>query len=116
MKKKENSETPEEMIVLSDDTFDAEIGNSDLPFLVDFWAPWCAPCHIVSPAVEELARDYEGRIKVGKMNVDENPLIPGRFGIRSIPTLLLFKDGQVADKVIGAVPKETLEDLIKRAL
>ncbi|MBW2038874.1 MAG: thioredoxin [Deltaproteobacteria bacterium] len=106
----------EGVIVLSDDSFDAEIGSSELPFLVDFWAPWCAPCHIVSPAVEELAREYQGRIKAGKMNVDENPLTPGRFGIRSIPTLLLFRDGQVVDKIIGAVPKETLEDLIKRAL
>ncbi|RLB05800.1 MAG: thioredoxin [Deltaproteobacteria bacterium] len=106
----------EDLIILSDDNFDAEIGNSELPFLVDFWAAWCAPCHMIAPAVEELAREYRGRVKFGKMNVDENPLTPGRFGIRSIPTLLLFKDGQVIDKVIGAVPKEALENLIKKAL
>ena len=106
----------EEMIVLSDDNFDAEIGNSEVPYLVDFWASWCGPCQIIAPAVEELAREYRGKIKVGKMNVDENPLTPAKFGIRSIPTLFLFKEGQLVDKIIGAVPKETLEDLIKRAV
>jgi len=106
----------DEMIVLSDDNFDTEIGNAEVPFLVDFWASWCAPCIVIAPAVEALAREYLGKIKVGKINVDENPLTPGRFGIRSIPTLLLFKDGQVIDKVIGSVPKSTLEDLVKRAL
>ena len=106
----------EDMIVLSDDNFDAEIGNSEVPYLVDFWAAWCGPCFMIAPAVEQLAREYEGRIKVGKMNVDENPLTPAKFGIRSIPTVFLFKDGQLVDKIIGAVPKETLEDLIKRAV
>ena len=106
----------EEMIVLSDDNFDAEIGNSEVPYLVDFWASWCGPCQIIAPAVEELAREYRGKIKVGKMNVDENPLTPAKFGIRSIPTLFLFKEGQLVDKIIGAVPKGTLEDLIKRAV
>lgn len=106
----------EEVVVLSDGSFDAEVGNSELPFLVDFWAAWCAPCHMIAPAVEALAREYQGKIKCGKVNVDENPLTPGRFGIRSIPTLLLFKDGKLIDQIIGAVPKETLEDLIKKVL
>ena len=105
-----------EIMVLDDNNFDSVVGGSDVPVLVDFWASWCAPCLMVAPVVEELAKEYGGKVKFAKLNVDENPLTPGRFGIRSIPTLILFKDGQIVDKVIGAVPKQVLEDLIKKAL
>jgi len=105
-----------EIMVLNDSNFDSVVGGSDVPVLVDFWASWCAPCLMVAPVVEELANEYGGKVKFAKLNVDENPVTPGRFGIRSIPTLILFKDGQIVDKVIGAVPKQVLEDLIKKAL
>lgn len=103
-------------MVLNDDNFDAEVGQSEIPVLVDFWAPWCGPCLMVAPVIEELAEEYKGRCKFGKLNVDENPVTAGRFGIRSIPTLILFKDGQVVDRLVGALPKENIEELIKRGL
>ncbi len=85
-----------------------EIINSDKPVLVDFWAEWCGPCKMIGPVVEELANDYDGRAVIGKVNVDENPNVSVKFGIRSIPTLLVFKNGEIVDKQIGAVPKGVL--------
>lgn len=100
---------------LSDADFDTTIG-SDQPTLVDFWAPWCGPCKAIGPVVEELAGEYEGKISVAKMNVDDNPVTPGKFGIRAIPTLILFKGGEVVDQITGAVGKSQLIDLINKAL
>jgi len=94
---------------LTDATFDSEIADASLPMIVDFWAPWCGPCRMVGPVVEEIAGDHAGKVIVGKVNVDENPATASKFGIMSIPTIILFKDGQMAKKVIGARPKADLE-------
>ena len=99
---------------LTDSNFDEEISNGIV--LVDFWAEWCGPCRRIAPIVEELAGQYDGRATVGKLNVDENPNIPGRFMIRGIPTLLLFKNGQLADTLVGLQPKEDIARMIERHL
>jgi thioredoxin 1 len=97
---------------LNDSNFDEAI-KSDKPVLVDFWAEWCGPCKMIGPVVEELAGDYEGKAVIAKLNVDENPQVTARFGVRSIPTLLVFKNGQVVDKQVGAVPKSVLAQKIQ---
>ncbi|MGQ9630711.1 MAG: thioredoxin TrxA [bacterium] len=98
--------------ILTDSNFDDEVLKSDRPVLVDFWAPWCGPCRMVSPIVEEIAREYDGKLKVGKLNTDENPEITTKYGIRSIPTLLFFKGGKIVETVIGAVPKGKLQKVV----
>jgi thioredoxin 1 len=101
---------------VTDDTFESEVLNSDVLTVVDFWAPWCAPCHVISPALEDLANDYEGRLRVVKMNVDQNPRAPINYGVQAIPNLIFFKDGKTVDQVIGAVPKAMLQQRIEALL
>lgn len=108
--------TSQHVTEVSDATFEREILQSAMPTLVDFWAPWCGPCRVVGPIVEELAAQYSGRIKVAKMNVDNNPVTSGKYGIRGIPTLILFKDGEAVDQIVGAVPKGQIEALLQKAL
>ncbi len=101
---------------ISDETFEQEVLKSDKPTLVDFWAPWCGPCKAIAPFLEELSIAYSDRIKFTKMNVDDNPKTPGKLGIRSIPTLIIFKNGKPQVQQIGAVPISTLEEFLKKAL
>lgn len=101
---------------VGDDNFEAEVVRSNLPVLIDFWAPWCGPCKSIAPAIEELAREYEGRLKVAKLNVDENPVTPSRYGVRGIPNLIIFKGGAVKEQLVGAVPKSRLTDAIEKVL
>lgn len=103
-------------IEITDANFEEVIVKSGKPALVDFWAEWCGPCRMVGPVVEELAKDYDGRAVIGKVNVDNNPNISMQFGIRNIPALLFFKDGKVVDKQIGAVPRNVLEEKLKAQL
>jgi thioredoxin 1 len=101
---------------ITDTNFETEVINSDLPVLIDFWAPWCAPCRAIGPVVDELSREFTGKLKVVKMNVDDNPLTPSRFGVRSIPNLLIFKNGQVKDQIVGAVPKQMFVQAINKVV
>lgn len=96
------------MLELTDQTFKSEVLDYEGVVLVDFWAPWCGPCRMVAPIVEELAKEYQGKAKVAKLNVDQNPNIAGKYGIMSIPTLMIFKNGQPADQIVGAQPKQAI--------
>ena len=106
----------ERITQVGDDNFEAEVLRSSLPVLIDFWAPWCGPCKSIAPVIEELAREYEGRLKVAKLNVDENPGTPSRYGVRGIPNLIILKGGAVKEQLVGAVPKSRLVNAIEKAL
>jgi thioredoxin 1 len=101
---------------VGDDNFEAEVIRSELPVLIDFWAPWCGPCKSIAPIIEELAGEYEGRLKVTKLNVDDNPVTPSRYGVRGIPNLIILKGGTVKEQIVGAVPKLRLVQAIENAL
>jgi thioredoxin 1 len=103
-------------LVITDSNFDELVLKSDKPVLIDFWADWCGPCRTVGPLVEEIGREYDGQAIVGKVDVDHNPAISDRYGIRNIPALLFFKNGEIVDKQIGAVPKSVLVDKLKKQL
>lgn len=109
-------ETKSFLVHVNDRNFSSEVLQSNIPVLVDFWATWCVPCQAISPIVEELAQEFVGRVKVTKLNVDENPMTPSQYGVRGIPTLILFKDGRVIDQIIGSVPKSRLKAMIEKAL
>jgi thioredoxin len=106
----------EGILEIDDGNFDTEVLQSDKPVLVDFWAPWCGPCKAIGPVIEELASTYGDRVKFTKCNVDDNPVTPGKYGIRAIPTLIFFKDGNVADQITGMVAKTKLEESISSIL
>jgi thioredoxin 1 len=104
------------LVHVNDKNFAVEVLQSDLPVLVDFWATWCGPCKSVSPIVDDLSKEYSGRVKVAKLNVDENPATPSQYGVRGIPTLILFKGGKILEQIVGAVPKTRLTAMIEKAL
>ena len=99
-------------ITITDDNFEQEVINSEIPVLIDFWAAWCGPCRMIAPIIEDLAEEYDGKIKVGKLDVDDNQQTAVRYGVRSIPTVLIIKDGVVVETIIGAVPKTMFEEKI----
>ena len=102
------------IIEVNDANFDQDVLKSDTPVLVDFWATWCGPCRAIAPIVEELAKEYQGKVKIGKMDVDSNSATPMRYGVRGIPTLLVFKGGQVKEQIVGYVPKETIQKALDK--
>jgi thioredoxin 1 len=103
-------------IHLTDDTFNSEVLKSDIPVIVDFWATWCAPCRMIAPIIEQFATEYEGKVKVCKLDVDNNQNVAMNYGIRSIPTVLIFKNGVVVDTIVGAVPKKVLKERLDNQL
>lgn len=104
------------MLEFTDANFEQEVIKSDIPVLIDFWATWCMPCLKIAPIIEELSSEYQGKMKFGKLNVEENQLVPQKYGIRSIPTLLIFKNGQVFTQIVGLQPKRNLEEKIREVL
>jgi len=104
------------ILEVSDSTFDSDVLKSDIPVLVDFWAPWCGPCKAIGPVIEEISKDYEGKVKFFKCNVDDNPVTPGNYGIRAIPTLLVFKGGEKLDQIVGMVDKSKIETILNNSI
>lgn len=102
-------------VAVNDANFDAEVRQSDVPVVVDFWAEWCGPCKMIAPALEEIASEMAGKVTIAKVNIDENPELAAQFGVRSIPTLLMFKDGELAANLVGAAPKSKLSDWIRNS-
>ena len=105
-----------DVVTFTDDNFQSEVLGSKEPVLVDFWAAWCGPCRNIAPLVDQLATEYKGKLKVGKLGVDAHQSVPQKYNVLSIPTLLLFKNGQVADQIVGSVPKSRLDAMVKRAI
>jgi len=103
-----------DVVTLQDSTFESEVLKSDVPVLVDFWAVWCGPCKAIAPAIDEIAREYKGKVKVAKLDIDNHQEVPQKYGIRSIPTLLVFKGGKVVDTLVGAMPKSKLVESLKK--
>ena len=106
----------DKLITITDSNFEAEVLKSSEPVLIDFWAPWCGPCRAIAPLVEQLAGDYAGKLKVGKLDIDQHPKTATQYDVRSIPMLLLFKDGKVQGQIVGAVPRAKIEEMVKKAL
>ena len=103
----------EKIVHITDDTFESEVLQSQTPVLVDYWAEWCGPCKMIAPALDQIAKEYEGRLKVAKLNIDENPVTPPKYSVRGIPTLMLFKNGQVSEQRVGLISKENLVKLLE---